>query len=303
MNKRWGTFIWIASALLVLQSCKTARIANRETTISRNADEVIERTSANDVDFSTASLKANITLSNGKQKLSFKASIRMKKDSAIWSSMTLMGIAGAKTLITPDSLKIVNYREKNYMLEPYSRLEEYINSDILTLENLQKLMLGDWLYMASVEKYRLKYNDTNYVVSTISERRLENDWVEKKIEKLERKTERLEERNPEKAQEVLEKKQERKPKKYEGLAIEIMVDPFDMKVRNMLVIDYFFESTLNTTYSNFKLVGDKKVPHKVDITVDGKKYLKVEIEYYKISLDENISIPFSIPSKYERVRL
>lgn len=293
----------LAFTLVFLSACKTLKIDDRKVTIVRNAEKVIAETKANNIKYKTAQLKANVSITDGKRKTSFKANIRMIKDSIIWSSLSMVGFAGARTLITGDSIKIVNYREKNYILEPYSRIESYINSDMLDLENLQKLMIGDWLYMSEFDRYRLKYNDTNYVVSTLSERRLEKDWVEKKIEKLEKKIERQEERDAEKAQETLEKKQERKPRKYEGLAVEVKVDPLDFKVKNLYVVDYYFDGRLNASYSNFKKIGDKNIPHNVDITVEGKKYLKVEIEYYKISLDEEINTSFSIPKKYERARL
>ena len=284
-------------------SCRTAKELDREATIYRKPEKVIGLTKNNDLLFNTATLKANVTISEGKQKLSFKANIRMEKDSVIWSSLSILGIAGAKTLMTQDSIKVVNYKDRNYINEAYSKLQDYLNSDILSLGNLQKIMLGDWLYISDFEKYRMKYNEKEYVVSTMSERRLEKDWMEKKIDKLEKKYEKKEEKDAEKAQENLEKKQDRNPRKYDGLAIEVLIDPFDLKVKRMFVKDYYFNGELTTEYSDFKMVNNSMFPHTVNITLNGKKKLGVEIEYYKITLDQEISTPFSIPKKYERLRL
>lgn len=302
MNKAGWHHLFLAVLLFGI-SCKSTKIVKRERNILRNSEKVIELINANNIDYRTASLKANVTISDEKQKLSFKANIRMQKDSLIWSSLSLMSIAGAKTFLTEDSIKIINYREKSVINEPYSVLNDFLNSDLLTLSNLQKIMFGDWINVAEFEKYRLKFNDTNYVVSTLSERRIDKDWMEKKIDKLEKKIERQEERNEEKAQETLEKKQERKPRKYEGLAIEIEADPDMLKVKQMKVIDYYLEGELKTNYEQFKEVQGFNVPHKVTIAVKGKRNLNVEIEYYRISLNEEISVPFSIPKKYERTHL
>ncbi len=119
-------------------SCRTAKELDRTATIYRKPEKVIGLTKNNDLKFNTATLKANVTISEGKQKLSFKANIRMHKDSVIWSSLSILGIAGAKTLMTPDSIKVVNYKERNYMNEAYSKLQNYLNSDILSLINLQQ---------------------------------------------------------------------------------------------------------------------------------------------------------------------
>jgi len=302
MNK--NQISWILLLLLIgIFSCRTVKDLDRTVTIYRKPEKVIGLTISNNLKFKTATLKANVTIYNGKHKTSFKANIRMHKDSIIWSSLSILGIAGAKTLMTRDSIKVVNYKDRNYVSESYVMLQEYLNSNILTLENLQKLMLGDWIYITEFDKYRMKYNDENYIVSTMSERRLEKNWMEKKIDRLEKKFEKQEEKDADKALQTYEKKQERKPRKYEGLALEILIDAFDLKVKRIYVKDYYFNSELITEYSKFKEVNNIAFPHFVSITTKGKRQLIIEIEYYKITLDQEISTPFTIPKRYERVRL
>ena len=114
MNSRAGIRLVLIS-LIVLSSCKTSKDVKKERTNYRNPEKVIDFTRANDLKYTTATMKANITLTDENRKLAFKASLRLKKDSVLWSSMTLLGIAGARTLITDDSIKVVNYKENNYM--------------------------------------------------------------------------------------------------------------------------------------------------------------------------------------------
>ncbi len=299
-----NTFLYLLIlTVTVMSSCKVTKDADRKATIYRSPEKVIELTQEKDLQYKNLSMRASVTVSDGKKNTSFKASIRMHKDSVIWSSLSLLGIAGAKTLITQDSIKIVNYKERTYISEHYDVMQSYLNSDILSLSNLQKIILGDWFYIAENDKYRLKYNDTNYVVSTISERRLDKDWMEKKIDRLEKKIERQEEKDADKAKEILEKKQKRKPRKYEGLAIEVQIDPYDLKVKSMLVKDYYFNGMLKTEYSDFKEVDNNLIPHHVNMTVEGSNFISLDIDLYKISLDHDISTPFSIPAKYKKVEL
>jgi hypothetical protein len=287
----------------VVVSCRPAKIIKRETALFRKADKLILAVNENDIQYKTLSLKANISVSDGSQKISFKAIIRMEKDKVIWSSLSLLGIAGAKTIVSPDSIKLVNYKDKKYVAEKYETLQDWMNSDLLTFANLQNLLIGNWLRIQEFEKYKMKIDEGDYVVSTLSERRMDKDWLEKKIERFEKKIDRKEEKDSVKAQDIVIKKQEKNPKKYEGLAIEVNVDPYELKTKKLLVKDYFFEGEILTEYSDFKPISEKLFPHLVKINVRASKELMVEIEYYKISLDEEISTPFSIPSKYERVNL
>lgn len=300
MNKLESKVLLLIAVIFVV-SCKTVGpSARKNANILRNSEKVIAITNDNNVQYKTATLKANVLISDGNQKLSFKANIRFFRDSIAWSSLTFMGIAGAKTLITSDSFQVINYREKKYMKEPIEKLEHLLNSDLLSLKNLQSLMLGDWFSVLDIDRYRLKFNDTNYVVSTLSERRIEKEWVERKLDRLEKKIDRQEERNEEKAQETLEKKTERKPRKYEGIALETHIDPHILKISEMRVSDYLFERELTTSYSDFKTVNNFTIPYHVVILIKGNRNLNIDIEYYKISLDEEITVPFSIPEKYER---
>jgi hypothetical protein len=198
---------------------------------------------------------------------------------------------------------VVNFKDRNYVREEYDVFQEYLNTDMLHLSNFQHLLLGDWVEMADYNKYRLKMDGGDYLVSTLSERRIEKDWYEKKLERFEKKKEKVEGKDSEKGLERLEKKQEKRPRKYEGLALEIYIDPFDLKTKKLRIIDYYFEGELLAEYSDFKEIHNSLFPHKVNLSVTGKKKMTVEIEYYKISLDEEFSTPFTIPGKYERIRL
>lgn len=302
MNRRQSIFSLILLGI-VLISCRPAKEIKRETTLYRKAEKLISAVNENDIEYKTLSLKANINVSDGSQHISFKAIIRMEKDKVIWSSLSLLGIAGAKTIINPDSIKLVNYKDKKYAAEKYATLQDWLNSDLLTFSNLQNLLVGNWLQIQEFEKYKMKIDEGDYVVSTLSERRMDRDWLEKKIDRFEKKIDRKEEKDSAKAQDIVIKKQEKNPKKYEGLAIEVNVDPYELKTKKLLIKDYFFDGELLTEYGDFKPIGEKLFPHLLKMKLHGNKDLIVEIEYYKISLDEEISTPFSIPDKYERVNL
>ncbi len=45
------------------------------------------------------------------------------------------------------------------------------------------------------------------------------------------------------------------------------------------------------------------MPYSMDIELDSEKGMSLEMEYYKINLDEVVSFPFSISKKYTLVEL
>ena len=67
----------------------------------------------------------------------------MKEDSAIWTSITFLGFAGAKVLITDDSVKMVNYKDKEYVREDFSKVVDVFKSSLINLKNLQSILVGN----------------------------------------------------------------------------------------------------------------------------------------------------------------
>jgi len=90
--------------------------------------------------FSTFSGKAKMNVSVRGQKHDLVAHIRIKKDEAIWASVfALEGIVQvARVLITPDSVKMLNYLEKEAVVKPIAEITKMLpaTADYNTLQNL-----------------------------------------------------------------------------------------------------------------------------------------------------------------------
>ncbi len=93
----------------------------------------------------------NFTTFYGKAKANFNSPqasgnvtvyIKMKKDSIIWMSITgPLNIEGARILITPDSIKIINKLEGSVQLSSIAHLQQ-ITKLPLTFSDFQNLILG-----------------------------------------------------------------------------------------------------------------------------------------------------------------
>jgi hypothetical protein len=76
----------------------------------------------------------------------FTASFRLKKDSVIWVSVTALGgmVSVARAYITPDSIRLINYLQKEVYLMPMSKASELLPATV-DFAALQNLIVGNVL--------------------------------------------------------------------------------------------------------------------------------------------------------------
>jgi hypothetical protein len=108
-----------------------------------NSAEVIGNISAKQIRFNTLSIKAKADLDINNNKNSVTMNIRMQHAKAIWVSVSVPIIGEvARTLITPDSIKIINKLENSYTKKPFSFIYQYANNQI-NFQSLEDLFVGN----------------------------------------------------------------------------------------------------------------------------------------------------------------
>lgn len=99
--------------------------------------------SLNNLDFHTFSGKAKTKVAFGDSNQDVTLNIRIQRDKAIWISVTaLLGIEVARVLITPDSVKILNKLQGEYIVKPFSYIYRYTTEGV-TFSTLQDLLLAN----------------------------------------------------------------------------------------------------------------------------------------------------------------
>lgn len=135
MNKYLFLFIGL---LLSLGACK------REATPTASRDD-IKNLQIQDIDFNYLSTRSRINYDDGSNRLGATASIRMKKDSIIWISISPgFGIEAARGLVTRDSIFLMNKLEKNYYAFSFAELSQRLNVS-LSYNVLQSALLGNMI--------------------------------------------------------------------------------------------------------------------------------------------------------------
>lgn len=127
----------LAVVLLTALGCRAKKMAPApipvpaETEASRNKAEVLKSINSAKPNYTTVAIKAKagITFNNNSNDVSM--TIRIKKDKVIWVSVTaIAGIEVARALITPDSIKLLNRIQGEYLAKPFSYIHRYANKRV-----------------------------------------------------------------------------------------------------------------------------------------------------------------------------
>ena len=218
-------------------------------------------------DWLTAKAEVEYT-TREKESQSFDVNIRVRKDSAIWISITpLLGLEAVRVLITPDSMKVLNRLHKTYLAQPLDFLDDMLKAHI-NFEIMQAVMVGNYFSYQVNEKLKSVYDDSAFVIlSTL---------------------------NKHQTKRVLEEKDPTKP-----VTQDFWLDGY-YKINKSKITDDKLNRTLEAEYSNFQPVNDNLFPYQILVTVMASAPLKIKVEYSKIAVGEVQTLPFNIPDKYER---
>lgn len=127
----------------------------------------------NQADYSTFSGKIKSEVVIDDQSREFTISLRLKKDSIIWASISpALGIEVIQFVATKDSLKFIDRLHGKYFIGDYDTLGKMLNTEI-DLEILQSLLLGNSVeFYEEDEKLRPGIDSCKYILGTIRKRKL-----------------------------------------------------------------------------------------------------------------------------------
>lgn len=105
------------------------------------------------------------------QSVSFKTSIRMVKDSAINALITFAALPIFNSMLTPDSLTILNKRNKCYTKAKLSYIKDNFGY-AFDYKNVEELVLGLPLAYDTNQKYFQIHDPFNYIISSHRKREI-----------------------------------------------------------------------------------------------------------------------------------
>nr|MBA3970889.1 DUF4292 domain-containing protein [Bacteroidota bacterium] len=272
---RYTTLLIIACAML--SSCRSHKkiiLNNGKCLLDfKNARTLTSNLKTNEFKFDRLNAKFSAETEIDSSSASFTVSLRMKKDSLIWMSISKLGIEGARVLISKDSVKLVNRLKNTFFIGDFAYISKLVNTE-LDFEMLQSLLVGNSVeFYDEDEKIKPGIDNCQYTLGTIRKKKLRK---------------------------VMEKGKELKEP-----AQSIYMDPETFKVARILFYEFAPERSFNAVYNDFKAIPDspQQFPMKMNYTIKAQKCVKMAIEYSKVVLNEEQSFPFKIPENYEQVTI
>jgi hypothetical protein len=220
----------------------------------------------------TSKFSAEVLTDDNKQ--SFTVSVRAKKDSAMWLSVSVLGIEGARMLITQDSVRFMDKLNNKYFVGDYQYLSKLLSIDV-DFETMQSVLIGNSMeFYDEDEKLKSGKDSTYYLLSTIKKRKLKKALRENGANMVAK----------------------------DELAQRIWLHPLTFKVYKIVINDFPNDRTFTANYSNFQVVDSSYFPFKANFVIKAQKQITLDIDYSKVINDKPQTMPFNIPTKYERIR-
>ncbi len=265
-----------AGLLLGLVGCKARQkapapvVRDEKRPEDKSAPDLQQLISDNSFKATTLTAKAAVKSIIGDQENSFNINLRIYTDSAIWISITpLLGIEVARVLVTRDSVKFIDRLNKKYSVSDFQFLNDLLQVSV-DFDIIQGVLTGN-LFAYKKNKFNSVYiEERYYILSTLSKRQLKRSLEDPDINK--------------------------------PIVQDLWVDDTTYRITRLNVEDQRLNKSLLTDYEDHRQTDGGSFPFKSKTVIKADKILKIDIEYQKISLNNDIEFPFNIPIGYERIQ-
>jgi len=284
---------------VVISSCKTTARASKEVAVkNRNAGFVLKRYNESRFDYEWLGMKVDADFGTENESNGFKATIRMRKDSLIWVSITpALGIEMIRVVISPDSLKYLSKIPENKFY--YTGAFEDVNKLVGTafdFEMLQQLLVGNAIGLEKDERrFRSEVDGPDYLLISkyrrkvrrvvgVDDRKLESDTILV---------------NPD------DPRYRRTMRKSED-ADDLIVSRYWFEAAQFRLVKSVFndllrQRTLEISYENFQQYEEQFYPSKCRLSISSPQIRQVlNYQITKLSSGKAYDFPFEIPDDYPR---
>lgn len=298
-SKKSALYIVIAALLMVATSCKTTQRAVKEVAVkNRTAGYVLKRYNESRFDYDWLGMKVDADFGTESESNGFKATIRMRKDSLIWVSITpALGIEMIRMVVSPDSLKYLSKIPENkfYYVGAFEDVNRLVGT-AFDFEMLQQLLVGNAIGLEKDERrFRSEVDGNDYLLISkyrrkvrrvvgVDDRKLESDTILV---------------NPD------DPRYRRTMRKSED-ADDLIISRYWFEAGQFRLIKSVFndllrQRTLEITYDSFQQNEEQFYPAKCRLSISSPQVKQVlNYEITKLSSGKAYDFPFDIPEDYPR---
>ena len=148
--------------LFAASACKTARLAKGSNLKPKSEKTLMKHLLENQVNADWLGARAKVTYEDESGKETFTANIRLRKDSVIWMNFKKFSIEGARVLVTPDSIYVLDRLNNEYAIKPFEFAQKEYSLPV-GFSGLQAMLLGNPFFIS--EKSEASADSSHYVLT------------------------------------------------------------------------------------------------------------------------------------------
>lgn len=256
-------------AAVLFTGCTTSRKAIREPLREQGSEFLMNKLKENELRFHTLSTKFSATYTRDRKKTDISGQLRICKDSMIWISITpMLGIEMARFVLTPDSIKYLNRINATVMLKDFKYINQLLNKT-LDFDMAQAFLTGNDFSLYETNTFRASIDGGEYKLNTSNRRKLRR-FVRRSDDEI-------------------------------SIPLQsIWLDPDSFKISRVMLKEAERDPRKFTAeYSGFEQTEGQRIPAVLDFRIEtDKEKIRIKVDYSRVTLDESVSFPFSVPESY-----
>jgi Domain of unknown function (DUF4292) len=291
----------LLALMLFTASCKKTKgsTATVDPIKERTSGYLLKRQERNEFKFDWVGMKIDAEVQTLGETQGFKATIRMKRDSVIWISISpALGIEVFRVVVTPDSVKYLSKLpdDKYYFCGGFAALSEKVHLD-MDFTMLQDLLMGNAIGLDREEgKFRSEIDDNKYLLVSKYKRRVRRVVGIDDRHLQPQDTITVNPNDPRYQRTI------RRSDEDDNLIItRYWLEPENFRLVKSIFNDLINQRTVEINYSEFEQEGEQYYPRDCRIHVKSPKH-EQEIQFHvmRIATDKTYEFPFEIPDDFER---
>ncbi len=295
---KYGILLCLLS--ITLFSCSNSkRLENGKPLKNKAPGTLINKLEKNSLKYDWLSLKTRVEAKIDDEKQSFKATIRIKKDSVIAISISpALGVEIVKLVITKDSVKYISKipGDKHYYKGDFKGINNHLNADF-NYDMIQSILTGEPIDLNKKDdKLKSKIDGREYLL----------------IQKYNRKLQRITGGDEKEMDfnidtifaDTTDKRYNRimnRVDESELLIKRYWLDGISHKLTKTIFNDLYSNRTLEITHNDYRLKESQLFPFLSRLVItDPFHRQEIEAETTKIKFDKPHEVTFNVPEKFER---
>jgi len=285
-------FVLIVFLLIAIgfSSCKTSSEIATTNLKPIGTARLLKNIEENSLVYESLSIsRINAQFLGNQSKTSFRISLKAIKDKQILGSITKLNIPVGRVLLTPDSVIYVNYIDRNYFVDDYTFLSNFLNID-LDFFTIQSIISNSAFSYRNDEKdkdfraFSTSVESGMYVLQSEKERKMYKMDEKEKTGKIERRLKRLDDN---------------------ALILQKMsFNPTNFALVKLLIEDKTNNRKMEMIFDEFVKIMDKDYPGAIDMSFNSESdNIVLKLRMNGFSTEKLDSLNLEIPEKYQQIKV